>query len=118
MPNRPLRTCSHPSCKELTNDAYCDKHKRQYDKLRGSSYDRGYDNQWRKYRILFLREYPLCEICLKEGRVKSSTVVDHIQPHKGNKVLFWDEKNHQSLCKECHDRKTATEDGGFNNYKK
>ena len=117
MPNRPLRTCSHPGCSELTNDVYCDKHKRQYDKLRGSSYERGYNNHWRKYRILFLREHPLCEICLKEGKITQANVVDHIKPHKGNKDLFWDENNHQALCKECHDRKTATEDGGFRHYK-
>jgi 5-methylcytosine-specific restriction protein A len=39
--------------------------------------------------------------------------VDHIIPHKGNKGLFWTRFNHQALCKSCHDRKTATEDGGF-----
>jgi 5-methylcytosine-specific restriction protein A len=32
--------------------------------------------------------------------------------------LFWNETNWQPLCKECHDRKTATEDGGFGHYKK
>ncbi|WP_143035082.1 HNH endonuclease [Marininema mesophilum] len=25
--------------------------------------------------------------------------------------LFWDKDNWQSLCKRCHDRKTAIEDG-------
>ena len=56
MPNKPLKICNHPNCSELTSEAYCIKHKRQYDKLRGSYYDRGYDNRWRKYKILFLRE--------------------------------------------------------------
>lgn len=42
-----------------------------------------------------------------------ANVVDHIKPHRGDKVLFWDSANWQPLCKECHDRKTATEDGGF-----
>ena len=27
--------------------------------------------------------------------------------------LFWDSNNWQSMSKQCHDRKTATEDGGF-----
>nr|WP_292832122.1 HNH endonuclease signature motif containing protein [Mesorhizobium sp.] len=27
--------------------------------------------------------------------------------------LFWDRSNWQPLCKPCHDRKTATSDGGF-----
>jgi len=29
--------------------------------------------------------------------------------------LFWDNTNWQSMAKECHDKKTATEDGGFGN---
>jgi 5-methylcytosine-specific restriction protein A len=45
--------------------------------------------------------------------VVAATVVDHIVPHKGDKVKFWDSSNWQSLCKRCHDAKTATEDGGF-----
>ena len=39
-----------------------------------------------------------------------ASVVDHIKPHKGDYDLFWDEANHQALCKRCHDIKTATED--------
>jgi 5-methylcytosine-specific restriction enzyme A len=45
--------------------------------------------------------------------VASATVADHITPHKGDPVLFWDPDNLQSLCAACHGRKTATEDGGF-----
>lgn len=42
-------------------------------------------------------------------------VVDHIQSHKGDMRLFWDESNWQPLCKRHHDIKTASEDGGFGN---
>ena len=42
-----------------------------------------------------------------------ATVVDHIKPHLGDYGLFWESDNHQSMCKTCHDIKTATEDGGF-----
>lgn len=44
------------------------------------------------------------------GRYVRATVVDHIKPHRGDQRLFWDEDNWQALCKECHDRKTLTED--------
>ncbi|WP_390622926.1 HNH endonuclease [Ralstonia syzygii] len=44
-----------------------------------------------------------------------ATVVDHIVPHKGDQHLFWRRSNWQALCKACHDRKTAREDGGFAN---
>lgn len=45
--------------------------------------------------------------------VEAASVVDHIVPHKGDQKLFWRRSNWQSLCKRCHDVKTATEDGGF-----
>lgn len=38
------------------------------------------------------------------GRVSKAEVVDHKQPHKGAHKLFWDPKNHQPMCKQCHDR--------------
>lgn len=91
---------------------YKERHKK-YEKQRGNSTQRGYDADWRRYRIMYLREHPLCVECLKEDKVTAATVVDHIIPHKGNKELFWDPKNHQSLCEHHHDLKTATEDGGF-----
>jgi len=62
--------------------------------------------------------HPLCEECKRNGRLTPAVVVDHIIPHKGNRELFWNEKNWQALCKSCHDRKTAKEDGGFGNGRK
>jgi 5-methylcytosine-specific restriction protein A len=47
--------------------------------------------------------------------VTVATVVDHILPHRGDRVLFWDRSNWQALSKKCHDRKTAEHDGGFGN---
>lgn len=44
------------------------------------------------------------------GEMVKATVVDHIIPHRGDQKLFWDQRNWQSLCKQCHDRKTLTED--------
>jgi 5-methylcytosine-specific restriction enzyme A len=28
-------------------------------------------------------------------------------------TLFWDRNNWQAMAKACHDKKTASEDGGF-----
>jgi 5-methylcytosine-specific restriction endonuclease McrA len=42
-------------------------------------------------------------LCEQRGRATPATVVDHITPHDGDEVLFWDETNWQSLCKHCHD---------------
>ena len=77
---------------------------------RASSSKRGYNRQWQKARVRYLKAHPLCVQCLKEGHAVTATVVDHIRPHRGDPVLFWDEKNWQSLCKPCHDKKTWNED--------
>lgn len=74
---------------------------------RPSACQRGYDARWRKRRLSFLRENPLCAECERRGKVEAATVVDHVVPHRGDKELFDDEDNWQSLCKRCHDRKTA-----------
>lgn len=83
-----------------------------------SSTARGYGYRWQQYRKQFLSVHPLCVQCQVDGRVTGATVVDHITPHKGNQTLFWGPSNHQSLCKPCHDRKTAAEDGGFGNARR
>ena len=75
--------------------------------MRGGADARGYDTRWRKARKAFLQLHPLCAECMKEGKLTPATVVDHIVPHRGAPRLFWDEKNWQPLCKDCHDRKTG-----------
>ena len=68
-----------------------------------SSTKRGYGYRWQKYRASFLEAHPLCVMCEAQGRVVAASVVDHITPHRGDHRLFWDPKNHQPLCKPCHD---------------
>lgn len=80
---------------------------------RETAAQRGYDSRWQKARDGYLRSHPLCVHCERAGRVVAANEVDHIVPHKGDMVLFWDNSNWQSLCKSCHSLKTATEDGGF-----
>lgn len=76
----------------------------QHDNKRESSARRGYNGRWQKYRERYLRENPLCVMHQEQGRTVAAEVVDHIVPHKGGHKLFWDPKNHQALCKQCHDR--------------
>lgn len=71
---------------------------------------RGYDRDWQAARLGFLADHPCCRRCGERGRVAEATVVDHVVPHRGDPVLFWDRANWQPLCKPCHDRKTAAED--------
>lgn len=61
---------------------------------------------WRKLRALKLEQEPMCEECLKEGRLIPARMVDHIVPiNKGGASLDID--NLQSLCNVCHARKSA-----------
>ena len=68
---------------------------------RKSAYERGYDARWRGYRLDFLARNPFC-MMRGEGCTLVAIVVDHIKRHGGDRVLFWDVKNHQSLCDHCH----------------
>lgn len=80
-----------------------------------SSTARGYGYRWQKAREAFLAVASyLCVTCKAEGRIAAATVVDHKTPHRGDQALFWNRANWQALCKTCHDRKTASEEGhGF-----
>lgn len=64
--------------------------------------------RWKRERRAFLREYPACAVC-----GKPAVVVDHIQPHRGNELLFWDHFNWQPLCWKHHSAKTLEENGYF-----
>jgi 5-methylcytosine-specific restriction protein A len=74
---------------------------------------RGYGSRWQKARRRYLQRNPFCWHCDQEGRVTAATQVDHIVPHRGDLLLFWDQENWQPLCASCHSRKTAIEDGAF-----
>lgn len=115
MPRFPDKPCAHPGCAKLVprGEMYCEKHKALHPKEpedRRHASARGYDRRWQSARLVFLAEHPLCEECMKEGRYVKATVVDHIIPHRGDRELFWDQDNWQSLCKHHHDVKTTTTD--------
>lgn len=118
MPWKPKSICSYPGCNELTHDRYCSKHKREVNKERNDINSKIYNNRWRKASKAYLKDNPLCVYCKKEDRLTPATEVDHIIPHGGDMKLFWNKSNWQSLCKKCHSKKTALEDGGFGNTPK
>lgn len=75
-----------------------------------TSSQRGYGYKWQKARERYLREHPLCVYCQREGRVTVATVVDHIEPHRGDDVLFWNESNWQGLCASHHSKDKQREE--------
>ena len=70
---------------------------------------------WHQLRARQLRLEPCCRFCRQAGRVVPATVVDHIEPHRGDMTLFLDPQNLQSLCKSCHDsvKQAAEKRGGL-----
>ena len=61
-----------------------------------------YDSaRWGRIRAHQLAIHPLCRYCAELGRVTPATIVDHIEPHKGDVNKFWLGEL-QSLCDSCH----------------
>lgn len=128
MPSAPLRPCRKVGCNKLGTTPYCEEHSkkrkeakvkktRDYDKLRGTRTERGYDNRWLKASKQFIKG-KVCVNCEKNGVYKMSECTDHKIPVSGpDDPLFWDKTNWNPLCKNCHSEKTAKEDGAFGNKK-
>ncbi len=121
MPYLPLRPCRYSGCIRLVHGGYCEQHQHiiddqkrakenQYNKQR-PTWHKLYDRKWRGYTKIYLAKHPYCVECLKNNKHTTAEEVDHIVPHKGDLNLFWDQKNHQGLCKKCHSKKTARENG-------
>ena len=108
MPRKPKRPCSYPGCPNLTEERYCEEHKklanRQYDRYsRDKAARKLYaSSEWKRIRARFLAAHPLCEQCRKEGRLTKATEVHHILPLRRGGTH--DESNLMALCKPCHSR--------------
>lgn len=110
MPRKPKKPCAYPGCPKLTDKRYCEEHEklmnRQYEKYgRSKEEKKRYGYRWQKIRNAYIHSHPLCEQCLKEGRMTPAEEVHHKLPlsHGGTH----DFSNLMSLCKSCHSRITA-----------
>src|SRR5687768_15883216 len=114
-----LQKCPTAGCRVLVERGRCGQHERERqretDQRRGNARQRGYGVRWDRASAAFRCAHPLCAVCELEGRLTAAECVDHIVPHRGDPVLFWNQNNWQSLCWSCHSRKTAREGGGFTN---
>ena len=107
MPHKFKRPCSYPGCPNLTDGTYCEEHKslaaKEYNKYRRSpDHARKYGREWKRVRDRYVRKHPLCERCLKEGRMTPVEEVHHILPV--NRGGTNDESNLMSVCKSCHNK--------------
>lgn len=74
-----------------------------YEKDRGSARSRGYTPRWDKACATFKARHPLCLGCQAIGKQAKTEVVDHVEPHKGDQVKFWNTKMWQPACRWHHD---------------
>jgi 5-methylcytosine-specific restriction protein A len=117
MPKAPKRVCSRcrrglfdPATQVCVACGPRPKYNWQEDRERGTRQERGYDKHWLKLRQAKLATHPWCEECERSGKKRMAVEVDHIVPFDGiddAKRLDWD--NLQSMCKTCHEQKTARE---------
>lgn len=60
--------------------------------------------RWRELRLhIFQRDGYTCKECGALVGDTARLVCDHVKPHRGSALLFWDPSNLQTLCKPCHD---------------
>ncbi len=75
---------------------------KQVDDRRGSAKSRGYGRDWEQARLGHLQASPFCKYCELKGVDAGATLVDHLYPHRGDMVLFWNEQWWVSSCSPCH----------------
>lgn len=120
----PARLASPPRAIGYANKAEAERARDKARRASGEHSLRGLYNtkRWRdpktgvRARILARDGYQ-CRMCqaMLAGKAPAPTspVVDHITPHKGNLVLFWDEANLQALCKQCHNTEKQRQERGM-----
>ncbi len=107
MPRKPKRPCRYPGCSKLTDGVYCEGHQklmnRHYNRFQ-RGYDSGerYGSAWRKIRDRYIKQHPLCERCLAEGRCVPADLVHHKKTLSDGGTH--DESNLMSLCCSCHEK--------------
>lgn len=80
--------------------------------LRKKTKDRGYDADWKRFRLWILLRDPVCKIRLK-CLGAASTEVDHIIPIRFAPHRRLDETNAQGACKPCNAVKAIQDRGKY-----
>lgn len=71
--------------------------------------------RWRKLRqVILVRDLYTCQrtgvLLIGKHPAPNSAVIDHIRPHRGDPVLFWDETNLMAVSKAFHDSQKQREE--------
>ena len=101
MPTRANIPCRKYGCKNYQLQCgFCQDHQELVKRIdyREPANKRGYDAAWTKFRVMFLRQHPVCKQCSGVA-----SVVHHIIPLDESGAKY-DENNLMSLCRDCHER--------------
>jgi 5-methylcytosine-specific restriction enzyme A len=66
--------------------------------------------QWVRLRKVKLQQQPLCEVCMKRGRIVRANTVDHIISIKSGGHPFPTLDELMSMCTPCHNSKSRNTD--------
>ena len=97
-----MPTIYKPKKKKVTNNqAFYQQRRRERQKVYNT-------DRWRKLRLNYLSQHPLCEECLKKGIIKSAQDIHHVISFMTTddmcerERLAFDSSNLQALCRDCH----------------
>jgi 5-methylcytosine-specific restriction protein A len=110
-----MQFCTQPGCSVIVDRGRCERHKPTEQDRPNADIRRLYRTpRWFALRALVLMQEPHCPGVDAAGRSPDprgcgvrTTQADHIQPHRGDLLLFWKRENLQGLCDRCHGRKTG-----------
>lgn len=103
MPYAPPSIC--PACKRIKGrDCTCTA-KRVED--RADATQRGYDRKWKKFRLRYMAENPLCVDCEQRGKVRAAEHIHHVEKLVDRPELKYEADNLMALCERCHNARTA-----------
>lgn len=120
MPYKPKQPCAYPGCPNLSDQRYCEQHRKQaasdYEKYgRDKAVRRKYGRAWKRIRDKYVSEHPFCELCFEKGILVPVDEVHHKLPLAEGGTH--DRNNLISLCKSCH-AKIHGERGDYQEGKK
>ncbi len=81
----------------------CPECERKRNIERGTAHERGYDKEWKEFRLKYLQAFPNCSI---EDCLDPATDVDHIKSLKEGGEKF-DMFNLRSFCHRHHSQRTG-----------
>lgn len=96
-----MPTIYKPKKKKVNNQAFYQQRRRERQKIYNT-------DRWRKLRLNYLSQHPLCEECLKKGIIKSAQDIHHVISFMitddmcERERLAFDSSNLQALCRDCH----------------